>query len=208
MKKSKVYLVSGNKKKAEEFLKILDGKLDIELVDIDLPEFQGSPEEIALHKCKSAYEKIKKPVFVEDTSLCFNAYNGLPGPYVKWFLKSVGAQGLYNMLEAYQDKSAYAMTLIGYYDETKMSDPIIFKGKIDGEIVKPRGEKGFSWDPIFKPNGYSLAFSEMDMDVKNQISHRYLCLLKVLVSFFNHTIHFLYYYIPSLLHLYLSFSSS
>ncbi|XP_664989.1 GLP_162_33604_32963 [Cryptosporidium hominis TU502] len=55
------------------------------------------------------------------------------------------------MLEAYQDKSAYAMTLIGYYDETKMSDPIIFKGKNDGEIVKPRGEKGFSWDPIFNP---------------------------------------------------------
>ncbi|EAZ51218.1 hypothetical protein, partial [Cryptosporidium parvum Iowa II] len=196
------YLYIGNKKKAEEFLKILDGKLDIELVDIDLPEFQGSPEEITLHKCKSAYEKIKKPVFVEDTSLCFNAYNGLPGPYVKWFLKSVGAQGLYNMLEAYQDKSAYAMTLIGYYDETKMSDPIIFKGKIDGEIVKPRGEKGFSWDPIFKPNGHSLAFSEMDMDVKNQISHRYLCLLKVLVSFFIIlytlyiiTFHFYYIYI-------------
>ncbi|OII72716.1 uncharacterized protein cubi_01666 [Cryptosporidium ubiquitum] len=180
MSQLKVYLVSGkcNKKKSEEFLKILNGKIDIEVVDIDC-----SPEEITIHKCKSAYERIKKPVFVEDTSLCFNAYNGLPGPYVKWFLKSVGAQGLYNMLEAYQNKSAYAVTLIGYYDETKMSEPIIFEGKIDGEIVKPRGEKGFSWDPIFKPNGYTSTFSEMDIAVKNQISHRYQCLMKVLVSY-------------------------
>ncbi|KAJ1609027.1 hypothetical protein OIY81_2499 [Cryptosporidium canis] len=155
MKDFKVYLVSGNKRKAEEFLRILDGKLNIELVDIDLPEIQGSPEEITIYKCKSAYERINGPVFVEDTSLCFNAYNGLPGPYVKWFLKSVGAQGLFNMLQGYQDKSAYAMTLIGYFDGSSMSEPIIFQGRIDGEIVKPSGEKGFSWDPIFKPNGYN-----------------------------------------------------
>ncbi|KAJ1604934.1 hypothetical protein OJ253_3392 [Cryptosporidium canis] len=175
----KVYLVSGNKRKAEEFLRILNGRLNIELVDIDckfsnrlyayyrhlsgnmtppstkVPEIQGSPEEITIYKCKSAYERINGPVFVEDTSLCFNAYNGLPGPYVKWFLKSVGALGLFNMLQGYQDKSAYAMTLIGYFDGSSMSEPIIFQGKIDGEIVKPSGEKGFSWDPIFKPNGYN-----------------------------------------------------
>lgn len=37
-------------------------------------------------------------VMVEDTSLCFNAYKGLPGPYVKWFLQKVGPDGLYKML--------------------------------------------------------------------------------------------------------------
>lgn len=37
-------------------------------------------------------------VMVEDTSLCFNAYKGLPGPYVKWFLQKVGPDGLYRML--------------------------------------------------------------------------------------------------------------
>ncbi len=37
-------------------------------------------------------------VMVEDTSLCFNAYKGLPGPYVKWFLQKVGPEGLFRML--------------------------------------------------------------------------------------------------------------
>jgi inosine/xanthosine triphosphate pyrophosphatase family protein len=47
-------------------------------------------------------------VLVEDTSLCFNALNGLPGVYIKWFLEGIGHEGLNNMLVAYPDKSAYA----------------------------------------------------------------------------------------------------
>lgn len=35
---------------------------------------------------------------VEDTSLCFNAFKGLPGVYIKWFLKKLGPSGLYQML--------------------------------------------------------------------------------------------------------------
>jgi hypothetical protein len=30
-------------------------------------------------------------VCTQDTSLCFNALNGLPGPYIKWFLEKTGA---------------------------------------------------------------------------------------------------------------------
>jgi inosine triphosphate pyrophosphatase len=37
-----------------------------------------------------AFKQTQKAVLVEDTSLCFNAYKGLPGPYIKWFLKNVG----------------------------------------------------------------------------------------------------------------------
>lgn len=63
-----------------------------------VPELQGEPEEVALEKVKIAYEQTKKAVLVEDTSLCFNAYKGLPGPYIKWFLKSVGPEGLAKMV--------------------------------------------------------------------------------------------------------------
>jgi inosine triphosphate pyrophosphatase len=45
-------------------------------------------------------------VIVEDTSLCFNAFNGMPGPYIKWFLKAVGPQGLVKMLDSFENKSA------------------------------------------------------------------------------------------------------
>lgn len=37
-------------------------------------------------------------VMVEDTSLCFNAMHGLPGPYIKWFLEKLGHDGLNKML--------------------------------------------------------------------------------------------------------------
>ena len=53
-------------------------------------------------------------VMVEDTSLCFNAYEGLPGPYIKWFLKALGHEGLPRMLAGFDDKSAYAQCIFAY----------------------------------------------------------------------------------------------
>ena len=61
-----------------------------------------------------AYQQTKKAVLVEDTSLCFNAYKGLPGPYIKWFLKGIGPEGLAKMVQPFEDKTAYAMCIIAY----------------------------------------------------------------------------------------------
>ena len=47
-----------------------------------MPEIQGEPEEIAVEKAKHAYNLVKSPLVVEDTSLGFTALNGLPGPYM------------------------------------------------------------------------------------------------------------------------------
>ena len=47
----------------------------------------------------------------------------------------------------------------------------IFKGKIKGNIVYPRGKGGFGWDCIFQPEGYNKTFAEIEE--KNKISHRY-----------------------------------
>jgi inosine/xanthosine triphosphate pyrophosphatase family protein len=54
------------------------------------------------------------PVLVEDTSLCFNAYQGLPGPYIKWFLEKMGHSGLNKMLDSFEDRSAYAMCIFSF----------------------------------------------------------------------------------------------
>jgi len=48
-------------------------------------------------------------VIVEDTCLCFEAYKGLPGAYIKWFLAKIGLEGLNKMLAAFDDKRAYAL---------------------------------------------------------------------------------------------------
>ena len=44
---------------------------------------------------------------------------------------------------------------------------------MDGQLVFPgRGDRGFGYDPIFIPDGYSLTFGEMDPAEKDALSHR------------------------------------
>ena len=91
-------------------------------------------------------------MIVEDTCLCFNALNGLPGPYVKWFMKELGHQGLNNMLAAYEDKSAQAVCTFAYCAGPGQ-DAVLFVGRTDGKIVPARGPTLFGWDPIFEYQG-------------------------------------------------------
>ena len=148
-KKSKnkiINFVSGNKNKLRELNEIFSENFKdiiVKQLDIDLPELQGIPEDIVRGKLKLAIEKSKGlegPVLVEDTSLCFNAYGGLPGPYIKYFLKSIKQEGLYKMACAFEDHSAYAQSIFGL-QKNGNSEPHLFIGKTDGEIVSPRGQK-------------------------------------------------------------------
>lgn len=91
-----------------EFQTIVGDLLNVTSMNLDLPELQGEPKEIAKEKVMIAYRQIKKPVLIEDTSLCYNSLKGLPGPYIKWFLEKLGHEGLNKLLAAYEDKSAYA----------------------------------------------------------------------------------------------------
>ena len=144
---------------------------------MDLLEVQGTPEEIAKHKVKLAATKCNGPVITEDVSLCFNALNGFPGPYVKTVLKNVGAEGLWKMLENYDDKSAYCLCTIGFC-EGPDAEPKIFTGRCIGKIVAPRGKSTFGWDPIFQP-GFDQTFAELPRKIKNSISHRANALTQV-----------------------------
>ena len=90
-----IYFITGNANKLKEFNQVI-GTIDnyeFQSKNIDLPEYQGEPEEIAVEKCKTAIEVAKCPVLIEDTSLCFNALKGLPGPYIKWFLDKLKPEG-------------------------------------------------------------------------------------------------------------------
>ena len=176
-KRKIINFVSGNKNKLKELNQIINTHIkDIEVkqLDIDLPELQGTPEDIVRGKLKLALEKSKNldgPVLVEDTSLCFNAYNGLPGAYIKYFLKAIKPEGLYKMACVFDDHSAYAQSIYGLQKNEK-EEPKLFIGKTDGEIVSPRGGNNFGWDPCFKPSCSKKTFAEMDDNEKNKISHR------------------------------------
>ncbi|KAG9391639.1 Inosine triphosphate pyrophosphatase-like [Carpediemonas membranifera] len=164
--------VTGNKNKLAE-VKAMLGKvegIEIENHDVDLPELQGEPEDICREKTRLAAESIKGPTIVEDTSLCFNALHGLPGPYIKDFLKKLGHEGLNTILAGFEDKSAYSQTIFGYTDGPG-HEVHLFPGRCQGRIVPPRGNY-FGWDPIFQPDGKEQTFAEMSHEEKNTISHR------------------------------------
>lgn len=102
-----VTFVSSNKNKIKEVKMILGEEFpwDLQTMDIDLHELQATPIEVSRHKCQQAVELCNGPVIVEDTSLCFNALNGLPGPYIKWFYEAIGNEGLIKLLQGFDDRT-------------------------------------------------------------------------------------------------------
>ncbi|XP_075213042.1 inosine triphosphate pyrophosphatase [Lycorma delicatula] len=169
----KIVFVTGNIKKLEETVAILGKNLPFELVSekIDLPEFQGDTQFISSLKCKEAAKIIKGPVIIEDTSLCFNALGGLPGPYIKWFLEKLGPNNLPKLIDSWEDKTATAICTFAY-TEGENSEVKLFEGKVPGIIVNSRGPQDFGWDSIFQPEGYNKTYAELSKQIKNEISHR------------------------------------
>ncbi len=162
-----LYFVTGNKSKFQEVNSIIN---HIKQLDIDLPEIQDiDSQKIIEEKLKSALNHASGNFIVEDNSLLINGMNGLPGPQIKWFLKTIGNDGLFTLTKVF-GTDATAKVIIGFAENP---DKILyFEGVIEGEIVEPRGENGFGWDAIFQPKGSSKTFAEMTLDEKNEFSMR------------------------------------
>ncbi|KAF8430484.1 inosine triphosphate pyrophosphatase, partial [Terfezia claveryi] len=172
--------ITGNANKLREVQAILtattEGVVELQSRDLDLPELQGSVEEVSTEKCRRAAETVGGQVLVEDTALGFDALNGLPGVYIKWFMKFLGHEGLNNILAAYSDKSAEAICTFAYC-EGPGKEVLLFQGKTKGRIVPARGPGDFGWDAVFEYEGQTYA--EMDNAEKNKISHRGKALAKL-----------------------------
>lgn len=147
---SQITFITGNQHKADNLARLLDTPLDH--IKIDLDEIQSTElREIVGHKAKQAYEIIKKPVIVDDVGLYFTALDGLPGPFVKFFVHT-GAEKLCRMLDGFDNRAATGKAGIGYYDKDGFE---YFEGEIHGTIADhPRGKGGFGWDATFEPEGY------------------------------------------------------
>ena len=122
--------VTGNANKLREVKKIMENVVNIESRSMELPELQGDPMHIAVEKCRIAAKAVQGACIVEDTCLCFNALNGLPGPYIKWFLEKVGHDGLNKMLVGFEDKTAYALCTFTYSAGPDHA-PVVFEGRTD-----------------------------------------------------------------------------
>ena len=65
----------------------------------------------------------------------------------------------------------------------------LFSGACEGRILEsPQGDKGFGYDPLFVPDGFTQSFAELGEAVKNTISHRSKALEK-LRAFLEHSAH-------------------
>lgn len=178
MKIDKITFVTGNKGKFIEAEKILG--IPLELKDIDLEEIQEIDlEKVALHKLQQAYEIVKTPVIIDDVSFSLDAWNGFPGPLIKWILKAGNgtASILLKMLEGEKNRAATAILAVGFHDG---KNPYLFYGEVTGTIAeKIRGDNGFGWDAVFIPEGQTKTFGEMTVEQKNAISHRKAALDKL-----------------------------
>lgn len=144
--------ITGNQHKADYLAKLLDIGLDHQKVELD--ELQSVDlHGIVAHKAKQAYEIIDRPVLVEDVALDFAALDGLPGPFVKFFVEADnGLENMCRMLDGFADRRAVARCAFAYYDGERLE---IIAGQLGGMIADaPRGNGGFGWDKIFCPDGY------------------------------------------------------
>jgi inosine triphosphate pyrophosphatase len=144
----------------------------LRFVNKALPRLQGDIMELAQEKCRIAAQHVNGAVITEDTALCFTALHGLPGPYINFFLESCGVDGLHKMIEAYDDKTAYAQTVVCFCIRPG-HEPVVFEGRTHGTIVAPRGTVALDWDAIFEPaEGGGKAFAEMKNNERDALSHR------------------------------------
>ena len=169
--------LTGNENKIREAKAIIPA---IEGFSVDLTEIQSiDAYEIIKHKLLEArkikQDELQDALIVEDTSLYITGANGLPGPLIKWFEKTIGLNGVKKLADLYGTQ-ATATCLIGYSHKKEIH---FFEGTVQGTIVSPRGKDGFGWDKIFVPEGYTRTFAEMTAEEKNEISMRKIAFEKL-----------------------------
>lgn len=188
----KIVFATHNKNKLQEVAAMLPNIELVSLTDIDchedIPETADTLEGNAVIKANYVTEKYGLSCFADDTGLLVDALNGEPGVYsARYAGESANAEKnmdlLLTNLKNKTDRSAKFMTTICLNLNGKQ---YLFEGVCPGEILNDRqGEKGFGYDPIFKPKGFDVSFAEMSMEQKGKISHRGLAVQKLITFLKN-----------------------
>ncbi|MFT7590103.1 MAG: XTP/dITP diphosphohydrolase [bacterium] len=177
-----------NTYKAKEIQELLGSRFFIKtLTDIglheEIPETKNSLEGNAQQKAQYVFDQYKTNVFSDDTGLEVAALNGDPGVLSARYAGLQKDSGdnidlLLLKLKGVKDRSAQFRTVISLFWN---GNTYLFEGVVRGKICLQRqGLDGFGYDPIFLPNGYSQTFAEMNLSLKNKISHRGLAVQKMI----------------------------
>jgi len=149
----------------------------------EIPETSKTLKGNAKLKADFVTEHYEMPCFADDTGLLVDYLNGEPGVYsARYAGKQKNAEENMNkLLEALkgeENRSAHFKTIIAL---NLPKESHFFEGIVEGEITtEKRGDRGFGYDPIFRPRGYHETFAQLAIETKNKISHRSRALQKLI----------------------------
>ena len=148
--------------------------------DLNLPEPEETGttfEENAAIKALSAARATGLPALSDDSGLCVSALGDKPGVYTADWAEKEDGSGRDFMMAMEKVHRALAETKSndthGYFVAVLClawpDDHVeYFRGETHGDIVwPPVGDKGFGYDPIFKPEGHNKTFGEMSAEEKH-----------------------------------------
>jgi XTP/dITP diphosphohydrolase len=127
-------------------------------------------------KALSATQATGKAAFADDSGLVVDALDGEPGIHsARWAGPDNDFRFAMNKIQTLliergaktpeQRRAHFIAALCLAWPDGHVED---FEGRIDGVIVwPPRGDMGFGYDPLFKPNGFDRTFGQMSAEKKH-----------------------------------------
>jgi XTP/dITP diphosphohydrolase len=183
---TQVLLASRNLKKLEELQRILAGAVPrVEVLGLDdvdpydepaetEPTFEGN----ALIKCRAGLAATGLPTLADDSGLCVDELNGMPGVLsARWagVAKNDAANNrllLEQLLDTPDDRRAAEFRCAVAFCRPGGGEDVVF-GQMRGSVIREtRGYGGFGYDALFVPEGETRTSAEMPPDEKDAISHR------------------------------------
>lgn len=176
----KLVFATHNQHKFEEVKKLVPSSIELlSLNDIscydDIAETGKTLEENAKIKADYITQNYGLSCFADDTGLLVDALDGQPGVYSARYAGQQKSDEdnmnkLLRELNGKNNRNAHFKTVIAL---NLNNDRHLFEGIVNGTITREKaGQKGFGYDPIFKPSALDKTFAELPIEVKNKISHR------------------------------------
>ncbi|GEL41478.1 non-canonical purine NTP pyrophosphatase [Methylorubrum extorquens] len=141
--------------------------------------------ENAAIKAHAAAKASGLPAFADDSGLCVDALDGAPGLFsARWAGPDKDFSGAMARIAAELDKRGATDRRAHFVSALVLAWPDghteLFEGRVFGDLVAPRGNLGFGYDPMFRPDGMDRTFGEISSEEKhgvdwqsgNALSHR------------------------------------